>query len=294
MLATICIPVAPYHLDTAQRAIDSARAQTLPCAVEVYEDTQARGAAFSRNAAAARAQTPFLVFLDADDELHPRFAELTAHTYARGQFVYSDWIDDDGRRRVLPDCTGYGGWLRGETFHLITTLLPTAAFRAVGGFDEQTDLEDAVLYMRLLEWGMCGIRCPEPLVTYHTRAGVRSKAHPGNAALEERLRSTQERLAPMCGCNNRGTNNVAAQGQQQPGDVLAEALYAPMTQIGRATRRFYPRAGHGDKLWVDRRDVELTPGMWRVVSTSADITPAVDDVRRMALEALVQNTQTGV
>ena len=65
-IATIYIPYAPYHKHLVQRAIVSGLRQTVNC--EVLSDLCLQSPAVYRNRA-KMAKTPFVVFLDADDEL---------------------------------------------------------------------------------------------------------------------------------------------------------------------------------------------------------------------------------
>lgn len=265
-ICTVVIPVAAYHQEVAARAIDSALAQTVPCDVLVMVDDEGRGAGWARNQAAMRADTEFIVFLDADDEIASEFVEKTLEAYTPGVFVYTDWVDGGGRLHTLPDCTADGGWVAGETFHLVTTLLPTALWREVGGFDESLPMEDTDFYVRLAQLGVCGVRCPLPLVTYNHQQGRRALAGEADPRRDELMRRFEQgmRSAPMCKCREQ-TRTMQASSLQD-GDVLVEALYAPRTEIGKVTGRFYPRVGFGESLWVNRRDavVGIEQGLWRL------------------------------
>ena len=70
---SIVIPVATYHKDLAARALASVQVQTAPCIPIVIQDTEGRGAGWARNQGLAQVQTPYVVFLDADDEITPTF-----------------------------------------------------------------------------------------------------------------------------------------------------------------------------------------------------------------------------
>lgn len=281
MLASIIIPVGQYHRDIARRAIASAEAQTLPCAVIPVEDTAQRGAGWARNVGAAQADTPFLVFLDADDELHPAFVERCITAYQRGSYVYTDWMRDGSPVPTL-DCVTW----RYGTWHPVTTLFPAKIFHAVGGFDETLPaIEDTDFYLKVTALGVCGVRVPEPLFTY-TGDGQRSEQFQRDPRKTNILRMVTARYRDaMCSCSQGTAPTVV--NEQQVGDVLATAMYAPATQRGVASGRWYPRtAFQGQDVWVDPRDAAAAPNLWRVKYNPEDDAPDPDAVRAMALEAL--------
>lgn len=57
------------------RAEKSARAQTHPCEVILAQDVHGMGAAITRNHGLSMVQTPWVAFLDSDDELDPTHVE---------------------------------------------------------------------------------------------------------------------------------------------------------------------------------------------------------------------------
>lgn len=284
MLASICIPVGPYHRDIAQRAIDSAQAQTISCNVRVLEDADGRGAGWCRNQLAASTDSLFVVFLDADDELEPTFVQDCALAYEAGYYVYSDWFQD-GILQAAPD---KDAWIN-QTIrpHLVTTLLPTVAFREVGGFDEQLPgFEDAEFYLKLRAYGWCGKRLDKPLLHYHGD-GQRSEAfkrNPQRTAIRSVVMSRwKDEIMSCCGGNPPPT---ADSGERLLGDVLAEAMYAPSTQFG-VNGRFYKRTlFQGQQMWVAPADLAAFPNRWRMIRNPANEAPAVDLVRQLALDAL--------
>src|SRR5689334_8494548 len=95
-LATFVIPVAKHHESFVERAINSVRKQTIKSGIVTAVDDDGIGAGAMRNLLVQTVQTPFVVFLDADDEVMPDFVERMAAAYQRGKYVYCDWIDDDG------------------------------------------------------------------------------------------------------------------------------------------------------------------------------------------------------
>lgn len=90
-----------------------------------------------------------------------------------------------------------------------------------------------------------------------------------------------------CGCGV-AVNGVIPDGKEDT-DILVMALYTPRQMIGTATGRLYPRprGASGYQIWVDPRDVEAKPDLWQPVKTiDPNALPAVDDVMRMAQEAM--------
>lgn len=285
-LCTIIVPVAPHHIGVSERAIASASTQTVPCGVVSVVDYDGRGAGWARNRGVERAHSAFVVFLDADDTLRPDFLERTLDCYQRGRYVYvDDWQGESLHQ--TEDCAPY----HDGTWHTVTTLLPTALFQAVGGFDESLPgVEDLDLYLKLQAHGVCGIRCPHPLLHY-SGEGKRSKGF--------QLRTDSDKIRTdiytkwsgsarhMCNCTGTAvTNNIPV----QDGDVLARALYSPRQMIGAKTGRIYPKPCGFENytLSVDPQDIEAMPGMWERVQVfdPVAVAPAVDTVMQMAREAM--------
>ena len=101
---SIINPAAPYHVYRAARALLSASRQTVPCRVLPVLDDARRGPGWARNQGVAQADTPFVVFLDADDELLPTFVERALRLQQQtGRYVYSDYRDGNGALRTAPD-----------------------------------------------------------------------------------------------------------------------------------------------------------------------------------------------
>lgn len=290
-VADVVIPVGPYHTEIAAEAVASAQAQTVPVNVIRIDDVDGRGKAWARNAGVARSTAPFLVFLDADDLLHPQFIERTLDTYQQRHYVYTDWQTHENAVRYATQRTNF---FTVGMFHIITTLLPRAAFEAVGGFDNSLPaLEDEDLYYKLQAAGICGLRCPEPLVTYRKQYGrglVNSVFHGTTArdlAVEQMQRVFDERygiyrsLTNMCACTEGKKKYSANLNEPQEGDILVKAMYDPQYSTGPVTGRSYPRAGLGDEIWVNPQDVEARPDWWLPVPKIE--TPSVEDIRRLAM-----------
>lgn len=269
---SIIVPIAPYHVYRAARALLSASRQTVPCRVLPVLDDARRGPGWARNQGVAQADTPFVVFLDADDELLPTFVERALRLQQQtGRYVYSDYRDGNGALRTAPDCA----WTDGS-FHLVTTLLPAAWARAVGGFDETLKAnEDADFYIKLNSSGFCGARLPEALVIYH-RDGQRSEAAKAERLAYQRLLDRRYR-GKLMGCC----------GQTPPEPALARTYSTVKAQptflgkrrmIGPVSGVNYGRVDSTYTVDVDPRDVQARPDLWRVLPTPTAPVAASQDV----------------
>jgi len=289
MLASILIPVGPYHTDMAQRAVDSARAQTLTCDVRLLHDVDSRGAGWCRNQLATGIDSLFCIFLDADDELRPDFIERCVEAYQPGKYLYTDWFED-GVRCDAPDCDA---WVNTTVRpHLVTTLLPTMAFRQVGGFDEQLPgFEDADFYLKLRTFGWCGKRVKRPLMHYHGD-GQRSEAFKQNPQRVAIRTNTMNRWKDqLMGCGG-GCGDVptpqADSSERQLGDVLAKTLYPPATQFGLGGRFYRRQLYMGQEIWVAPRDVQAFPQRWQLVRDPSTEAPDVETVMALAQAGLAK------
>lgn len=264
--------------------------------ITVFDD-DGRGAAYARNIGTRQVKSDFVIFLDADDILKPTFVEETIKVYECGKYVYTDWVVNSAIIRT-PEC------LRpfevGQE-HVITTLMPVAAFHAVGGFDETLDtLEDEDYYRRLHAYGWCGVRCSEPLIVYRRHHGnsLVNKDHVSLETMHERIAEKQalfyqrywrfQSMAQDCGCISASTKTQIG-GTRQPNDVLVETLYSPQKVEGAMTKRLYPRSGLGKPLWVHIDDAKSRPDMFRIISEDpVTVSPDAMTVKRLAEEAIVR------
>jgi hypothetical protein len=266
-LLTVITVYADYHKQIVERAEASVSAQTIPTTFLCYPDhtgSPARG----RNKGAGEATTPFITFLDADDTLARDYAEKMILAYHRGRYVYCDYMEGD-QRHVMPeahDCRGY-------KIHLVTCLWGREVFKQTGGFKENALMEDTEFYLRVMSNGICGIRCPYPLVNYN--AGARSQQAKSDPRYQTTL-TEYYRSNPIMACCGKGQNVQPATPANEPqeGDVLVQSLWGGMLLVvGQQTGRRY-FTGNGRKLWVAPEDAAAMPNKFKMVQP--DIQDPVD------------------
>ena len=249
--------------------------QTVKCQHVVIEDSGGRGPGWARNQGLAQVTTPFVAFLDADDQIERTWAAETIaafNAWGGRHYIYTDHVQD---HRVIeaPD----RAWVD-HSWHVITTLAPTAWWRAIGGFDETMPaFEDTDAYLRLAAIGRVGKRLARPLFMYGA-GGQRSKRYHATPVEDAAMRYfTRQYGGRTVGCCGDVTPNIPPSGDRQEGDVLAVAIYAGnRRELGRATGRLYPRAGNGARLWMDAKDIAASPTLWRRVSEPEANTTAPD------------------
>jgi glycosyltransferase involved in cell wall biosynthesis len=264
--ATVVIPIGPGHESVAERAVASVHGQTVPTALITVRDTQQRGPGWARNQGLAQVETDYVVFLDADDWLNPQFVGQCLAVRKPGRYVYTDWYTDEVAQ-AAPDKAWCGG-----TWHVITTLIPTAWVRRIGGFDESLPgAEDTDFYLKLTTQRQCGQRLAEPLFHYG-QEGTRAYTFVHGPEHDTVMSEINRRYRGLMGCCGDEINQPPV-GERQPGDVMALALWGGnRQQLGTATGRMYPRTGNYKVTWVDPRDVATRPDLWRLVEE-----PTVDD-----------------
>lgn len=140
----------------------------------------------ARNAAAGAADTEWLVYLDADDELSGGYIDAMAaadgdlrapalHLVYPDRIVVPDLASRD-IERTNPCCIG--------------TAIRRDMFLAVGGFPELPGWEDWALFLRAYRRGATITHVPDAVYQAHVRQGSRNQTVPDAAALYQRIRAT--------------------------------------------------------------------------------------------------------
>lgn len=282
-LASIVIPVASYHTEIAEVAIASAQAQTVKCEVILVRDESSAGAGATRNRGAAQARGLFTVFLDADDQLAPTFVEACLAVYRPGHYVMTGWLEGS-RVRMPAGCV-----FADNGYHLVTTLYPTAAFRALGGFREQLPAhEDVDFYLRSARMGICPLLVNKPLLTY-THYGKRSQlflARPDYHDIRRDIYEVNGGREATMGCCGDGTGVPAALiangDARQEGDVLAFARWAGIRTEGSVRGNRVYRAGNNQKVWIYPDDLAMRPDLWQLALDPYAVTPNIEAVLALA------------
>lgn len=288
---SVVIPVGPGHEEYLVDALDSLEAQTFPhweviivididpeedpverieklaslaraypfARIEWNQDWPYRkgplGPGFCRNRGAEMARGPFLLFLDADDWLHPEFLELALEAWDdTGHGVYTDYMgkayvddvnqlaqnlrddmvkydEDKGEatiryRAADYDCHKAIQQPQGSKPYIwcnITTLIPAVWHDEIGGFDESmSSWEDVDYWWRMARAGKCFTRIEKPLMAYRFYTGTRrSDGLRDNKQLLSYLSDKRMQDTDMgCGCN-KTQNPVSYRNSQTPSGPVA-------------------------------------------------------------------------
>ena len=201
--ATVCVTLYNYEAHILD-ALESAFAQTLPAlGLVVLDDASTDGGparverwmrassarfaglclarhatnaglARARNGAIDLARSPFVMVLDADNELHPRCVQRLHSSLAASEFGFAYSIIE--RFGDLQGLMGTAGWshelLRGGNYIDAMALLRKSTWERVGGYNRMKigGWEDYDFWCKCVEAGIDGLLVPEILCRYRTTA----------------------------------------------------------------------------------------------------------------------------
>lgn len=267
---SVIIPVGKGHETFVKQALDSVEGQTfLRWEAIVINDTGStldltgypyvklletkgkQGASAARNIGIKAAQGQFIVFLDSDDYLHPTALEKMLRLYKQsGRYVYSDWqmLTVQGELKIH-ECPEFSPNLIFQIgyFHPITCLIPAKDVKRIMFDETYESWEDVIFFMELIKSGLCGVRLPEPLLTYrYTTGNLREKGAAKSQELRaEILRRYNEYIeggkSVMCSCNNTPPPQIE-EGMELVKVRLVVPEFGRRTHVGMATGTQYRRA----------------------------------------------------
>lgn len=139
---------------------------------ELPSHPDGRGVSLCRNLGARLCKTSYLAFLDADDVWEPTKLEASlAVMGGRSLCICTSGIFFDMKRPMLGERVTRAGLL--ERDHILTSsVMTTAAFDLVGGFDPRFEVaEDLDFAFRALAKGIPYVHVAEPLVRYRKHPG---------------------------------------------------------------------------------------------------------------------------
>jgi cellulose synthase/poly-beta-1,6-N-acetylglucosamine synthase-like glycosyltransferase len=176
----------PYHIGRENspllaRAISSVGSQSYPCEMILAKDVHAMGAAITRNHGLALVTTPWVAFLDSDDELDPdhieklvRCAEETGADY-----VYP-WFRVVGGSDPFPMFFGMPWDNDAPHCTTVTILVRTEIAQRLGFLD--VPQEDWNFTLRCVATGVKIVHLPERTWTwYHHGKNTSGRAGHGDA-----------------------------------------------------------------------------------------------------------------
>lgn len=164
-----------------------------------------RGVSIARNVGALRSHSPFLAFLDQDDEWSPRKLELQLETIRCTPGAAFYWTDIDW---VLPtsvlggdaQATTYQGLLSNQHVCLSSIVVDRDAYFAVGGHDPfLAQMQDYDLFLRLAMDATPPVLTPARLVRYHVHGGNASTDYVTAAREGRRILETHAARAVRIG-----------------------------------------------------------------------------------------------
>lgn len=201
-MSTVSIIVATFGPDKelwdkfARRAIGSVVAQTkTPTEFHRVHVPEPNALHVARNRGAAMSASDFLIYLDADDQLHPNYVEAMLAGEGDVRIPNRERFYWDGRHdppdRIKPPA---GGDLLRYSHILIGAMVRRELFLEVGGFEDWPIWEDWHFWIKCWLAGASMLPCPEAIYQVHVRLDSRNQQR-GNMGVAAKIRLKMEPLA---------------------------------------------------------------------------------------------------
>lgn len=285
-LVTAIIPVAEAHKHLLPRAVYSLEQQTYTPIIRPIPDHLGAGSAAVRNMGIRAADTPFLLFLDADDFLINTAIEtmlLALNNNPEASYAYSDWIQFSKGKYTHHKSKEYDRKRQlHHSIHLVTTLIETEAARRVFFDPWYKGWEDWEFYIRMGLAGYCGVRVPRELLIYDMGTSINRVKHNANQGeyyneIQERYKQYMEgedfMACASCGGNNRQKLQLARSATVMPpeaedGFVVMEYLGTNQAPVPyRVDKDLYRGANTDENKYIQAKpehvNALISRGVWR-------------------------------
>lgn len=176
-ILTVVIPTIPERSDLLEQAIASVHGQTVGQPEVMWAlDENRIGPALVRNSIVKSVKTPWVLFLDDDDVLHPDYLEAVLPWFFGEYGVVYTWCDTEGFEAYL-DRPFNEVELRCYNYIPVTACVRTDLFIQAGGFRTEVAFEDWGLWLNLLKLGTKFKCVPKHKWTYRLQPDSRTHAN---------------------------------------------------------------------------------------------------------------------
>ncbi len=179
----------PVEVERAQQIVNNFADPRLRWIAQPYN----LGVIPTRLEGVKQSTAPYLVFLDGDDALMPRFLSETVPLLDQNErvaYVYTQLQYFGARHDIFISQPFNGRNLLFENFVSVTSLTRRSAFLEIGGFNmnlNRVGLEDWDLFLSMYEHGLRGSFLAKPLVRYRQDAEGKNRNQPSKVRSAEEI-----------------------------------------------------------------------------------------------------------